>query len=63
VEVGDPFDIANSMIKRGEEARARLGMDPNGALDVAKTGKMVGRQLNQARHVFMYVIHPCYCVN
>ena len=40
VRVGDPFDVANSMIKKGEEARARLGMDPAGAMEgAAATGK------------------------
>lgn len=39
--VADPFDIANSMIRKGEEARARLGMDPNTALDGEGT---VGRR-------------------
>ena len=33
VRVGDPFDVANTMIRKGEEARTRLGMDPNSALD------------------------------
>lgn len=42
--VGDPFDVANSMIKKGEEARARLGMDPSGAMEgQAATGKVGGR--------------------
>jgi len=41
VRVGDPFDVANTMIRKGEEARTRLGMDPNSALDgAATTGKM-----------------------
>ena len=44
VRVGDPFDVANSMIKKGEEARARLGMDPAGAMEgAAATGKVGGR--------------------
>ena len=33
VRVGDPFDVANSMIRKGEEARARMGMDPSGAME------------------------------
>ena len=44
VRVGDPFDVANSMIKKGEEARARMGMDPAGAMEgAAATGKVGGR--------------------
>ncbi len=44
VRVGDPFDVANSMIKKGEESRARLGMDPAGAMEgAAATGKVGGR--------------------
>ena len=39
VRVGDPFDVANSMIKKGEEARARLGMDPAGAMEGAAAGQ------------------------
>ena len=41
VRVADPFDVANTMIRKGEEARARLGMDPTTALEgAANTGKM-----------------------
>ena len=48
VRVGDPFDVANSMIKKGEEARARLGMDPKGAMEgAAATGK-VGARIRDA---------------
>jgi len=48
VRVGDPFDVANSMIKKGEEARARLGMDPAGAMEgAAATGK-VGARIRDA---------------
>jgi ferredoxin len=42
--VGDPFDVANSMIRRGEEARARLGLDPGTAAEgAAATGKIGAR--------------------
>lgn len=42
--VGDPFDVANGMLKKGEEARARAGMAPGGALEgAAKNGKVGGR--------------------
>jgi len=41
VRTGDPFDIANTMIRKGEEARVRMGMDPSTALDgAANTGKL-----------------------
>ena len=47
VRVGDPFDVANSMIRKGEEARARLGMDPSTAMEgAATTGKMQVRSLH-----------------
>ena len=47
VRVGDPFEVANSMIRKGEEARARLGMDPSTAMEgAATTGKMQVRSLH-----------------
>ena len=46
--VADPFDVANSMIRKGEEARARLGMDPTTAMDgAANTGKL-GMRIREA---------------
>lgn len=48
VRVGDPFDVANSMIRKGEEARARMGMDPSGAMEgAAATGK-IGTRIREA---------------
>jgi hypothetical protein len=38
--VADPFDIANTMIRKGEEARARLGLDPNTALEGGDEGML-----------------------
>ena len=42
--VGDPFDVANTMIRKGEEERMRVGMDPNSAEGgMASTWKLGAR--------------------
>ena len=42
--VGDPFDVANTMIRKGEEERMRVGMDPSSAEGgMASTGKLGAR--------------------
>ena len=42
--VGDPFDVANTMIRKGEEERMRVGMDASGAeAGMASAGKLGAR--------------------
>lgn len=42
--VGDPFDVANTMIRKGEEERMRVGMDAAGAeAGMASAGKLGSR--------------------
>ena len=48
--VDDPFDVANQMIRRGEERYGRLGLDPNEAL---KGKSLVGRMKKRIRDAWL----------
>ena len=48
--VDDPFDVANQMIRRGEERYGRLGLDPNDAL---KGKSLVGRMKKRIRDAWL----------
>ena len=50
VRVDDPFDVANQMIRRGEERYGRLGLDPNEAL---KGKSLVGRLKKRIRDAWL----------
>ena len=48
--VDDPFDVANQMIRRGEERYGRLGLDPNDAL---KGKSLVGKMKKRIREAWL----------
>ena len=48
--IDDPFDVANQMIRRGEERYGRLGLDPNDAL---KGKSLVGKMKKRIRDAWL----------